>query len=140
MSQAREAIYRAMIEENGMPKLGATATSLGIRRAKDIAPDRKGMVRRPAFQPGAANGLSCAPLVQLLPRFALPTAWGGVNQRTSVWMIESTRLGVDLVSQEDTVPGGRRHISIGPATTMTFEEFVRAIEATRPEWKKVLKN
>ncbi len=27
-----EGIFRAMVEENGMPKLGITATTLGIRK------------------------------------------------------------------------------------------------------------
>jgi hypothetical protein len=132
-----EGIYRAMIEENGVPKLGSTATALGIRKGKDIVPDNLGMVHRPKFNPGAENGLSCAPTIQTLPGFALPLEWGGLNQRTSVWVVESVVLGPHLIAQEDTVPNGRRHISIGPARTMTFDEFVNAIEATKFQWKKV---
>src|SRR6266849_1322457 len=103
---AAEVIYRAMVEENGMPKLGITATSLGIRKGQDIVPDSGGMVHRPVFQPGAPNGLSCSPTIQSLPRFALPVEWGGLNKRTSVWKIELSALGPDLIAKEDTVPGG----------------------------------
>jgi hypothetical protein len=134
-----EGIYRAMAEDRGMPRLGASATSLGIRKDKDIVPDQAGLVHRPTFHPGGANGLSCAPDVQLLPRFALPVEWGGLNRHTRVWRIAESDLGPDLAAQEDTTPGGRRHISIGPARTMSFDEFVKAIEATRPKWQKVSK-
>jgi hypothetical protein len=135
-----EGIYRAMVEENGMPKLGASATTLGIRRGIDIVPDPSGMVQRPLFQPGAPNGLSCSPTIQSLPAFALPVAWGGRNAKTAVWRIEQADLGSDLVAQEDTLPGKRRHISIGPARTMLADEFAQAVERTRPKWKKVIKN
>jgi hypothetical protein len=129
-----------MAEENTMPKLGASATTLGIRRDKDIVPDQVGLVHRPSFQAGEKNGLSCAPEISSLPRFTLPVAWGGANQRTFLWQLDVADLGPDLVAQEDTVPGGRRHISIGPARTMPFDDFVRAIEVTRSKWKKVIKN
>src|SRR5262245_24489029 len=97
-----EGIYRAMIEENGMPKLGATADALGVRRDKDTVPDKAGMVHRPNFQPGEKNGLSCAPTIQDLPRFVLPRSWGGKNKRTVVWRIEVGDLGTGLFAQEDS--------------------------------------
>jgi hypothetical protein len=135
-----EGIYRAMAEENGMPKLGTSASTLGIRRGKDIVPDQAGLVHRPRFQPGGQNGLSCAATVQALPRFALPVEWGGINKNTAVWRIEASDLGRELVAAEDSAPGAlRRHISIGPSGTMRYDDFVGAIEATRPKWRKVTK-
>jgi hypothetical protein len=135
-----EGIYRAMIEEHGMPKLGATATSLGIRMGKDIVPDKASMVHRPAFNPGGKNGLSCSRTIQSLPLFALPREWGGANDRTVVWRIDEADLGPDLIAQDDAIPGRNRHVSIGPSQTLLYDEFVRAIEATRPRWKKVAKS
>lgn len=135
-----EGIYRAMEEENNMPKLGMTATKLGVRKGKDIIPDSAGMVHRSTFQPGSENGLSCAPTIVSLPAFALPVEWGGLNKRTVVWRIEPGDLGPRLVAQEDTSPGARRHISVGPATTMPFDEYSKAIEATRAKWQKIVKS
>jgi hypothetical protein len=134
-----EGIYRAMIEENGMPRLGSSATTLGIRSGKDIMTDQSGMVHRPSFQPGTANGLSCAPSIQDLPRFVLPVEWGGRNQRTSLWRIDESDLGPDLVAQEDSLPGRPRHISVGPARTMAWGAYLSLVEATQAKWKKVTK-
>jgi len=39
-----ESIYRAMEEENGMPRLGTSALRLGVRKGIDIVPDSAGMV------------------------------------------------------------------------------------------------
>jgi hypothetical protein len=135
-----EGIFRAMFEENGMPKLGTTATTLGIRKGVDIIPDQKDMVDLPKFQPGKPNGLSCSPIVQALPRFVLPVDWGGLNKKTVVWRIEPDELGFELLAKEDTMVSKHRHLSIGPAGLMTFDEFVKAIEATRAKWRKVSKN
>jgi hypothetical protein len=128
-----------MVEENGMPKLGASAKTLGIRRGKDIEPDASGEVQQPAFRPQEKNGLSCSATLEALPLYLLPVAWGGSNKWTVVWRIEQADLPTDLVAGDDSLPGTDRHISIGPGVTMDYNEFVRAIEATRPLWTKVTK-
>ena len=120
-----EGIYRAMAEQNGVPILGASATTLGIRRGRDIVPDNAGLVLRPAFSPRGANGLSCAPTILELPPFALPLVWGGLNRYTFVWRLDPVDLGADLTARDDSVPGSlRRHISIGPSRTMGYDDFV----------------
>lgn len=131
-SDMGEGIYRAMVEESGMAKLGASASALGIRIGRDIVPDQVGLVHRPAFNPHEPNGLSCVPTIQELPFFALPVEWGGTNMRTVVWKIETSDLGNDLVAQEDTAPGA-------PSRTMPYDDFVNAIQATRSKWHKVVK-
>jgi hypothetical protein len=99
------------------------------------------MVSRPSFQPGKANGLSCAPTIQDLPDFALPRAWGGRNPRTVVWRIDAADLGSDLLAVEDSDRSRpMRHLSIGPARTISFDDYVRLIESTRSKWKKVAPN
>ncbi len=115
-----EGIYRAMIEDvDGMPMLGPAAIKLGIRLNKDLVPDASALVHLPAFNPHEANGLSCAPTIQELPRFALPVLWGGINRKTVVWRIEISDLGPELIAGEDTEPGATdRHISIGPSGTI----------------------
>lgn len=135
-----EGIYRAMTEENGMPRLAASATTLGIRKGKDIIADPADLVHRPAFLPRGKNGLSCSRTIASLPGFALPVEWGGSNAKTVVWRIDEEDLGTELVAQDDADPGKNRHVSIGPASTMPYDDFVAAIEATRTRWKKVTKN
>jgi hypothetical protein len=134
-----EGIYRAMVEDkDGLPVLGLAAVKLGVRPGVDIVPDQQGMVHRPHFRPGDANGLSCSPTIQDLPPFAIPIEWGGSNPRTVVWRIEPTDLGAELVAQEDTAPQSKgRHISIGPSGAMPFDEYLRAVQATRSKWTKV---
>ncbi len=111
-----------------------------MRVKVDIIPDQQGMVHRPLFRPGDPNGLSCSPTIQEIPVFALPVEWGGTNTKTVVWRIELSDLGSALVAQDDTTPHSKgRHISVGPAVTMTFDDYLRAAQATRASWKKVIK-
>jgi len=136
-----EGIYRAMIEDDdGMPRLGTSASTLGIRKGMDIVADQAGMVHRPAFRPRGKNGLSCSRTISALPHFALPVAWGGNNDKTVVWRIEEADLGPDLLAGDDPVPGANRHVSLGPSGTMPYDDYGKAIQATRPKWKKVNKN
>jgi hypothetical protein len=137
-SSTGESIFRAMEDDSGMPRIGANATTLGIRNGKDIVVDANNMVHRPMFFPKHPNGLSCAPTLLTLPIFALPVRWGGTNPKTEVWRIELTDLGSELVAQEDSAPAHSRHISIGPAFSMPFDQFVRAIAATQPKWRTVV--
>src|SRR5262245_54306606 len=135
-SEPGKSIYRAMVEKNGMPQLGSSASKLGIRRNKDIVPDQAGMVHRPAFRPREKNGLSCSRSIASLPLFALPVGWGGRNYKTVVWRIEEGDLSHLLVAGDDATPGVNEHLSIGPARTMPYVDYVAAIEATQPDWKK----
>jgi hypothetical protein len=135
-----EGIFRAMLEVNGMPKVGKSATTLAMRNGKDIVVDHAGLVHRPPFRPLEKNGLSCSRTIGALPLFALPIDWGGSNDKTVVWMIAEDDLGVELVAGDDPVPGANRHVSIGPSGTMPFDEYGRAILATHTKWKKVVKN
>lgn len=128
-----EFVYRAMAEEFGAPKLGSSATTLGVRQGKDIDVDDAGDVAAADFLRGARNGMSCAPNVADLPEFAIPETWGGANRRTRIWRMRTADLGPDLVAGLDK-PG---HVSIGPARKMSFAEFVQAIQQTGPLWELV---
>jgi hypothetical protein len=127
-----------MEEHQGLPMLGTVAIRLGIRRDVDIVPDAQDLVHRPAFLPKGKNGLSCVPTISDFPLFALPVVWGGSNKKTVLWRIDPADLGPEIMAQEDSPPGRRRHISIGPARTMTFQHFFELIEATRSHWQKVI--
>src|SRR5438046_2848977 len=100
--ELEEGIYRAMEEENGLPRLGMTALRLGVRRGIDIIPNNAGLVYKPLFRPGQPNGLSCSPTIRDLPQFALPVEWGGTNFKSVVWRIAESDLGSQLLAQEDS--------------------------------------
>lgn len=129
----QQSIYRAMVEDEGRPKLGSTATTLGVRKGKDIEVDSDGDVHPPDFSKGGKNGVSCSPTIEQLPPFALPLRHGGSHKKTEVWKIKIEDLGADLIAQQD----GPNHVSIGPSQTMTFEEFEQAIQATAGAWQQV---
>ena len=128
-----EFLYRAMAEEGGLPKLGSSATTLGVRKGKDIDVDDAGDCLRPDFFRGERNGVSCTPSVVDLPEFAMPQDWGGANPRTRIWRIRRVELGPKLIAELDK-PG---HVSIGPCLKMSFLEFVQAIQRTAPFWELV---
>jgi hypothetical protein len=135
-----DVIYRAMVEDKAMPKVGQTATTLGIRLGVDIVADMAGLVHLPNFEAGKPNGLSCAPTIQDLPAFALPVEWGGLNKKTAEWKIILADLAPELVAKNDSAQGSRRqHISVGPAKSMNLADFLMAIEKTQPMWTKVVK-
>jgi hypothetical protein len=125
-----EFIYRAMLEENGHPRAGQTATTLGIRKGYDIEADPAGMVHRPLFSPGGKNGLSCAFAIADLPPFARPIQWGGQHKLTRVWKIQVADLPNEVVAEQD----GPHHVLIGPARSMTFHEYSIAIASTATMW------
>jgi hypothetical protein len=134
-STTEEYIYRAMVEDSGTPRLGVGATKLGVRPGIDIDVDAQRRVHRPSFQAGTRNGVSCAPSPEQLPDFARPRAWGGNHPKTTVWRIRKADLGPDLVAEQDKPD----HVSIGPARTMAYNEYVEAIQATASRWIKVTK-
>lgn len=128
-----ESLFRAMVEERGLPKLGSSATTLGVRPGKDIDVDSEGNVSPPDFARAARNGVSCAPAAGDLPDFAVPLAWGGANNRTQVWRIRAADLGAELIAGLD----GPGHVSIGPRRKMSFAQFEQAIQRTAALWKLV---
>jgi hypothetical protein len=126
-------LYRAMLEENGLPKLGSSATRLGVRRDKDIAVDANGMVHAPSPGSDRLNGMSASTEMRFLPYFAMPQKVGGGHPKTEIWAIAEDQLGPDLAAVNDRP----HHISVGPKRTMLFEDYVRAIELTVGTWVKV---
>jgi hypothetical protein len=122
-----------MIVEAGRPKLGTSATKLGVRRGVDIEVDDNEMVDRPSFSTSGRNGVSCAPEIMHLPEFILPQQWGGRNSKTAVWRIRKSQLAPTLVAGQDAP----HHVSIGPSHRMPFDEYVAAIQATAGQWELV---
>jgi hypothetical protein len=122
-----------MAEEDGMPKLGSSATTLGVRPGIDIEVDDAGIVHRPDFKNQKKNGTSASPSVAALPDFALLPEFGGTNRKSRIWRIKTDDLGPDLIAEQD----GHSHISIGPSRTMSYGDFVKAIQDSAPHWEVV---
>ncbi len=131
-------IYRGMLVENGVPKLGDSPKLLGVRVPPnpnpDIRPDANGNVDPPTRL--CSRGLSCAARVQDLPAHRRPVLWGGMQRQATfnVWQIAEDDLGLDLMAFRDSA----HHITIGTARTMTLDQFRAALAATQSKWKLVI--
>jgi hypothetical protein len=116
--------------DDGLPVLGAGARYLGARRGIDIPVDENGLV-------GPGNdGMSVAPdSIDNLPRLRRPPSHGGSGV-DPVFVLSESVLGPDLYYRPDPErPAG--HGFVEPARRMSFDEYQRAIWATRLAWVKV---
>ena len=117
-----------------MPKVEDSPKCLGVRVPPDpnpdMVPDVHGNVHTPTL--ATPTGMSCALLIQDLPRHRRPAEWSGTKHQATfkVWRIDKDDLGPDLVALRDS-PG---HITIGPARTMTLDQFRAALAMTQSKW------
>lgn len=120
-------LYRAMREDvDGLPMLGRTARTLGIRLDVDI-PVVAGLVQ------ALTGGMSVAPdHPGNLHSLRRPPAYGG-RGKDPVWFIVSDDLDADLTFRLDHPTHG----VIEPARSMPIGEYELALERTRPVWKKL---
>jgi hypothetical protein len=129
-------IFRSMKQDaDGKPIVGQSATALGVRVPRDIAPDAAGMVH-----PGK-GGMSVAPHLRDLPpqrvpsrlRHLVPRATG--KESMHVWIhgegpFAASPVALGLVLAPDR-PG---HGSVQPDQTMMFDDYEKALAATRDQW------
>jgi hypothetical protein len=117
-----------MTDDAGLPKVGRSARTLGVRLDKDISPDEHGNVRP------QTGGLSVAPddPRRLHPVRRPPTLGG--RGRDPVWALDATRLPAMLEYRAD-VP--ERHGLIEPARRMLLADYETALAGTRPLWMQV---
>ena len=131
-------VYRVMQEENGKPKLGSSATTLGVRVPGDIEPDGNGNVH-----PGT-GGMSVSPSLSALPAILVPkrlkdqvpAARGSDGHR--VWSLGegvfvAAPVAPGLVLRPD--PHDRRHGFVEPGIIMPLESYREVIDDTRDSWK-----
>jgi hypothetical protein len=106
--------------------VGPTARTLGVRPQVDI-PVVAGQVRP------NTGGMSVAPddPVNLHP-LRRPPAFGG-SGKDPVWYIAVAALGVDLQFRQDS----GTHGLIEPARAMSLHDLQKALDATKPYWKKL---
>ena len=127
--------YRAMTPDgNGLPTVGRTARSLGVR-ASDVTVGPDGSIA-----PGT-GGMSVAPGSPWnLPHHRRPRSLG----RGSTGHVEDRvfEIAGDRVEAQSLVvrPDERRpalHAFVEPATEMPLGDYERALAATRPAWKVI---
>ena len=127
--------YRAMTpDEDGLPTVGRTARSLGVRSSDvTVGPDG-------SIAPGT-GGMSVAPGSPWnLPHYRRPRSLGrgstGHDEDRVFEVAEDRVEAVSLVVR----PDDRRpelHAFVEPAARMQLGDYERALAATRPAWKVV---
>ena len=125
--QSGRILYRAMREDPaGGPMVGPTARTLGVRPNVDI-PVVAGQV-----QPNT-GGMSVAPdRPENLHPLRRPPAYGG-SGKDPMWCIPVAALGGDLRFRQDS----STHGLVEPARPMSISELQKALQATKPSWKKL---
>jgi hypothetical protein len=127
----RVRVLRAMkVGEDGLPKTGASARTLGARCNIDIPIDEDGFVEL------GMDGMSVSPPPpENLPEHRRPPEFGGVG-KDPLWELDTDELPEELYYRPDPDnPEG--HGYIAPSRRMTFEEYQRAIHGTRGLWVRM---
>lgn len=124
-----------MLPDGAYPKLGRSATTLGVRVGEDIAPDGNGDVH-----PGP-HGMSVAPSLRDLPVHRVPKrlrhlregASGSDNSR--VWRHGEGRFEVSIVAPHLVLqPDRSDHGIVAPESVMPLAQYEDAIAQTRSGW------
>ncbi len=132
------AVYRAMVESNGKPKLGATGRTLGVRKGIDITPSPVGMVG-----PGM-GGMSVSPSLRTLPPHRIPRRLAdkipdasGPNQNR-IWCLGSGPWNGPMLTERLAIrPDPDKpdeHGFVEPAAEMGYDDYCAALEATQDHW------
>lgn len=124
-------LFRAMTPgDDGLPRLGASARTLGARPVIDTPGDGTDVV-----EPGTGGMSATADDPMLLPIHRRPAAFHGTGP-DPVYAIEAADLGADLTWRTDP-DGPSGHGFLEPVRRMPFTEYQHALWATRPSWHRV---
>jgi hypothetical protein len=135
-SSAKPRAIRIMAAEGGVPKVGETATTLGVRAA-DIEADDKGQVGSDGTQ-----GMSVRPNLAAYPATFLPKrlrekGWpnaAGSNNGRVFRLGEGAFVKANVGDHLVLVPDGEAHGVIAPSHVMQLDDYRKAIVATRESW------
>lgn len=126
-----ETLYRAMTpDDDGAPRLGASARTLGVRPLIDVPGDASDFV-----EPGTGGMSLSIETPDNLPSHRRPPAFGGTGA-DPIFAINATDLGSDLRWRTDT-DGPLGHGFVEPVRRMTFSDFQDALWASRARWRRV---
>jgi len=128
-------IFRAMkVAADGMPEVGPSARTLGVRRGDQTPRDVPVAVPDEAVPP-QSGGMSVAPDNPAnLPKNRRPPAYGG-SGKDPVWVIDTDDLPAVLEFRQDAPTHGL----VEPATNrvLTLAEYEAALASTRDKWQLV---
>lgn len=117
-------------DEDERPRVGETGRYLGVRPSVDILVDADGLVEP------ETGGMSAvpSPMTNLAPH-RLPREHGGTGG-DPVFELDTDNLPDELRHRPDPSNPGE-HVFIEPSRRMAFEEYERAVHATRVLWRIV---
>ncbi len=128
-------IYRAMLPDGAYPKLGPSASTLGVRVPVDIGPDQNGDVH-----PGT-HGMSVAPSLRDLPVHRVPKRLKHLREGAAgsdsakVWRHGEGAFAVAPVAPHLVLqPDRADHGTVAPDAVMPLAQYEAAITETRPGW------
>ena len=127
-------LYRAMkIAADGLPEVGPTARSLGVRRGDQLPkPDVLAIQPVDLIAP-ETGGMSVSPNDPTnLPRNRRPPDFGGVG-KDPVWQLDETELPSELKARQDKPD----HAMIEPVAITSLAEYESALASTRTKWRLV---
>jgi hypothetical protein len=120
-------LYRGMKPGGaGLPEVGPSAKTLGVRPGTDIPVDAHGMVH-----PGT-GGMSVNTSPTGMPEFRRPPSFGGSAKDVDMFCIQSCDLGPSLRFRAD--PGSAGHGFVEPVRPMTIGEYQQALAGTQGQW------
>jgi hypothetical protein len=133
-------IFRAMRADGGKPLVGTGSKCLGVRPG-EIPVDEGGLVH-----PGT-GGMSVAPSWPELPHHLIPKRLRQLVPKASgtgnftVWKMGdgpfvASPVSPDLVLRPDPKDPDR-HGFVEPARSMTLDEYLAALAATRDSWSRI---
>jgi hypothetical protein len=124
-------LFRSMREgPRGLPEIGPSARTLGVRAGIDVPEVDPGDL----VQPGR-GGMSVSPDDPVnLPEWRRPPKFGGVG-RDPVWKITEAELGPYLGYRPD--PSRVGHGFVEPKRAMMLKEYQDALSLTQTFWRKV---
>lgn len=132
-------LFRSMkVAADGMPEVGQTARTLGVRRGDQAPTNDVEAVAAGDPLPPATGGMSVAPDNPTnLPKARRPAEYGGLG-KDPVWVIDSGDLPPVLEFRQDTPTHGL----VEPAanTVLTLAEYEAALASTRGQWQLVTPN
>jgi hypothetical protein len=125
-------LFRGMTPaDDGMPTVGRSGRSLGVRVPLDIQIDSEGRVYP------ATGGMSVAPdSMWHLPHHRRPRGMGRGSTGPAIdWVFSLSQVSNDLTVRPDP-DRPTKHAFIEPAEIVPLETYETSIARTRPDWRR----